>query len=162
MKTELSTPFESWLVIALIAILSAPILGVVVSGCVKKEEAMLSGLARSAGSLGEGSRHGTAEERFPAPKRMAVKEEALEVEAKESAGADKTASKSQDESAGDDGKETGSDSKSEGEKAKSLDPETSPALQSARRLLKIFEATENAFPDSEDGIEASQGSKEGK
>ena len=97
MKTEFSTPLESWLVVALIAILSAPILGVVVSGCVKKEEAMLSGLARSAGSLGEGSRHGTSEDRFPVPKRMAVKEEALEVEAKEFAGADKTASKSQDE-----------------------------------------------------------------
>ena len=162
MRTEFPTPLESWLVIALIAILSAPILGVVVSGCVKKEEAMLSGLARSAGSLGEGSRHGTSEDRFPVPKRMVVKEEAPGVEAKESAGVDKTASKSQDESAGDDGKETGSGSKSEGEKAKSLDPETSPALQSARRLLKIFEATENAFPDSEDGIEASHGSKEGK
>ena len=46
MKTEFSTPLESSLVIALIAILSAPILGVVVSGCIKKEEVLLSDLAK--------------------------------------------------------------------------------------------------------------------
>lgn len=160
MRTEFSTPFESWLVIALIAILSAPILGVVVSGCVKKEEVMHFGPARSAGSFGEGSRHGTVEECFPAPNSLPVKEDVPRVEAEESAGADKTASKLQDESAGGAGKETGSDSRAEGEKVKN--PEASPALQSARRLLKIFEATEDALSGSEDDIEANQGSKEGK
>ena len=162
MKTEFSTPFESWLVIALIAILSAPILGVVVSGCVKKEEVVLSDPAKSADSFGESRRPGTADDRFPAPKGRVAKEEAARAEAKESAGAGKTASSSQAESAEGGGKETGSDSRSEGEKAKSLDPETSPALQSARRLLKIFEATENALSDSKDGSEANQGSREGK
>jgi len=162
MKTEFSTPFESWLVVALIAILSAPILGVVVSGCVKKEEVMLSGLAEPAVSFGESSRPRTVEDRFPAPKRLPVKEKAPSAEAKEkeSAGADRAVSKSKDESAEGGGKETGSDSGSEGEKVKN--PEASPALQSARRLLKIFEATEDALSDSEDDIEANQGSKEGK
>ena len=93
MKTEFSTPFESWLVVALIAILSAPIFGVVVSGCVKKEEVMLSDLAKSAGSFGESSRPRTVEDRFPAPRRLPVKEKAPSAEAKESAGADKTAAK---------------------------------------------------------------------
>ena len=121
---------------------------------------MLSDLAKSAGSFGESSRPRTVEDRFPAPKRLSVKEKAPSAEAKESAGADKTAAKSKDESAEGGGKETGSDSGSEGEKVKN--PEASPALQSARRLLKIFEATEDALSDSEDDIEANQGSKEGK
>ena len=161
MKTEFSTPLESWLVLALIAILSAPILGVVVSGCVKKEEVMLSSLAASAGSFGESSRPRTVEDPSPGPKRLPVKEKVSSAEAKEkeSAGADRTASKSKDESAEGGGKETGSDSGSEGEKVKN--PEASPALQSARRLLKIFEATEEALSGSEDDIDANQGSKEG-
>ena len=123
---------------------------------------MLSGLAESAGSFGESSRPRTVEDRSPAPKRLPVREKASSAEAKEkeSAGADRTASKSKDESAEGGGKETGSDSGSEGEKVKN--PEASPALQSARRLLKIFEATEDALSDSEDDIEANQGSKEGK
>ncbi len=160
MKTEFSTPLESWLVLALIAILSAPIFGVVVSGCVKKEEVMLSDLAKSAGSFGESSRPQTAEDRYPAPKRLLVKKEAPSTEAKASAGADKAASQSKDEFAEGGGKETASDSRSEGEKVKN--PEASPALQSARRLLKIFEATEEALSGSEDDIDANQGSKEGK
>ena len=162
MKTEFSTPFESWMVVALIAILSAPILGVVVSGCDKKEEVMFSGLAESAVLFGESSRPRTMEDRFSVPKRLPVKEKTPSAEAKEkeSAGADKTVSKSKDKSAEGGGKETGSDSGSEGEKVKN--PEASPALQSARRLLKIFESTEDALSNSEDDIEANQGSKEGK
>lgn len=162
MKTEFSTPFESWLVIALIAILSAPILGVVVSGCVKKEEVMLSDLAKAADSFGESRKPDLADGRFSQSKPLFVKEKARSGEAKESPGARRQASRTQAVSSDGGGKKTGSDSKSEGEKAKSLDPETSPALQSARRLLKIFEATEKALSDSKDGIEGNQGSREGK
>ena len=152
MRNDFSTPLESWLVIALIAILSAPILGVVVSGCGKTDE----GVASSLEYLRFDSRDDSVSHSEP----QSPRKKASVVAGNEPSGKRNPVSRPKlSEGAG---KERRSDPRLEGEKAKSLEPETSPALQSARRLRKIFAATERALSDSKEGSEVNSGSNEEK